>query len=262
MKKIAFLFIIVCAMSDFAFSQGEIDTQKTIFYRNERSWGMYLNTNGFGANYRHGKHVNASIKRVYEIDCDIIKDPKEYKKTNPYRPDSNRFAYGKLNTVFDVRYGFGWQKEIYRKIDKGGVAIKTYYLGGPTLCLLKPIYYEIIDKDATHSEKFDIDKYSPQDILGTSSFFKGITETQFVPGGFLKFGLSFEYSKKDNQIRALEGGIMVQGFAKKIQIMANNTDRQFLVSLFLCYRFGSIYSEGHLSNVDGVDKTQQPTEKK
>jgi len=179
--------------------------------------------------------------------------------SNYYRNDSNRFVYGKLNSFISFRYGYGFLKEKFRKIDRGGVAIRYFYNGGISLGVLKPIYYEIIYAYNTEFEKFDINRHGVQDILGKASFFKGLEEASITPGGFLKFGLSFEYSKKDRQVRAVEAGFSLEGFAKKMAVMANEKDKQLYFSIFLSYRFGRIVSSGHLSDVDGkiIEQTNE-----
>ncbi len=37
----------------------------------------------------------------------------------------------------------GWQKELYRKIDRNGISVRLYYAGGISLGFAKPIYYKV-----------------------------------------------------------------------------------------------------------------------
>jgi hypothetical protein len=52
MKKVFSFIILVFFAYPFVFSQGDIDEQKKIFYRNERSISILLNSNGLGINGR------------------------------------------------------------------------------------------------------------------------------------------------------------------------------------------------------------------
>ena len=61
------------------YAQGEIDVQPAVFWRNEWSIALMVNSNGFGANYRYGERINADNKRLYELDFAYMKDPKEFK---------------------------------------------------------------------------------------------------------------------------------------------------------------------------------------
>lgn len=125
--------------------------------------------------------------------------------------------------------------------------------------MLKPIYYDIGDADAsspTIIPRSEPEKYSSNwnnanvYILSRASLFKGFDELGAVPGAFVKFGFNFEYSKQDKIIHALEVGAFAEGFSKKIEIMdftnANISqtkiakNQQFVLTLFVCYRFGRI----------------------
>jgi len=226
------------------FPQGEISEQPRIFYRNEESIGILLNSNGLGISGRYAIRINARKKHIIDVDFVGIKHSKEYKYSNPY--NSNRtFVFGKLNSFFNLRAGYGRQKEIYRKADKGGIAIRRYFSFGPTLGILKPIYYEILEPTSDPynynliTEKF-VTHLNQQFIYGRASFFKGINEISVVPGGFAKLGISFEYSKSDITLHALEAGLVLDAFPKKIRIMDTEQNNYLFLGLFISYRFGRV----------------------
>jgi len=122
-------------------AQGELSDQPRIFYRNEKSIGVLLNTNGYGISGRYSKRINARKKTIYELDLIGIKHPKEVKITNYYNSNKS-YVFGKLNSFFDIRAGYGRQKEMFRKADRGGISIRRFYSIGPSLGLLKPVYYK------------------------------------------------------------------------------------------------------------------------
>jgi len=214
-----------------------------------------LNSNGFGANYRYGKRVDAANKRLFEVDFAYMKDPKEKKSYalvwyNGSSP--SRYVHGKKNLAFNFRFGYGTQHELYRKHDLGGIAIRYFYNFGPSVVLLKPIYYDVVDgQDVLKPGKFDVTWESKNiRILGRASFFKGFNEIRPLPGAFAKFGFNFDFSKQDRVVHALETGIIAEGFIKKVEIMdftylgsepkkvAQN--QQFFLTLYVSYRFGRI----------------------
>jgi hypothetical protein len=251
--KLFFISLILVLFVDFSYSQGEIDEQNTIFYRNERTYGISVYTNGFGGDYGYSKYINASKKLVYDCSLEYIRNPKEVRKSNPIRPDSRRFVYGKQNSFTSIKGAIGYQNELYRKIDKGGVSVRYFYLAGPCLGILKPVYYEIIyPNDNNQYEKFNPKIHMNTDILGKGPLFKGLFESSILPGAQAKVGLCFEYSKKDNVIRAFEAGVIAEAYLKKVSIMANNDNQQILFSIYLTYRFGKVVSSGHLEKVDGA----------
>ena len=248
MKKII-IFISFVIIYNSIFGQGEISDKK-IFKTKERSLAILINTNGIGGDFRYGKRIDGTRRKVYDIDFEYIKDQKEVKTRNPYYENNNRFVFGKLNDFFVFRGGMGLQKEIFSKSDKGGVAIKYFYSGGISLGLIKPIYYDIIDSTRiyedkqyifTNPKKFDNSIHTSSDIYGRTAFFrKGMDEITVSPGAFIKVGISIEYSKNEKNIHAIEAGIITDFFAKKVTIMDDDRNRQVFVSLFASLRFGKV----------------------
>lgn len=248
LEKIKKYLLIICLYHLVAltlFAQGELSDQSRIFYRNEKSIGVLLNSNGYGLSGRYAKRINARRKTIYELDLIGIKHPKEVKITNYYGSNKS-YVFGKLNSFFNIRAGYGWQKEMFRKIDRGGISIRRYYSFGPTLGILKPVYYEIIQSNNADpndrfltQEKFNSATHQGN-IWGKASFFKGIDEISLMPGAYGRFGISFEYSRHDITLHALEAGIALDIFPKKIPIMATEKNNFAFFSLFVSYRFGKV----------------------
>ena len=112
------------------YSQDPSEDMPKIFYRNEKSIGLQLNTNGWGLGYRYGSRINYFEKKNLEVDVTLIKHSKEIKTTSLYQ-GSESFVFGKLNYVFDIRAGFGKQFEIFQKREYGSIAIRYFYAFGP-----------------------------------------------------------------------------------------------------------------------------------
>jgi hypothetical protein len=243
-KKILVLCILTIR-SLALFSQGEIVEEPKILYRNEKTGSLYLSSNGMGLDYRYGKRVNARNQILYQADFMIVKHPKETKINNYYN-NNQIYVFGKLNSFFELKGYIGKQHEIFRKNDRGGISIRYNYNIGPTIGILKPIYYEFlyITGNGLNSgyyskfEKFSSSRY--QDILGKASFFKGINELSFVPGGTAKVGLSFEYSKDDIKVNALDIGVSLDLYPKAIPIMASNNRNFYFLNMMVGYRIGKV----------------------
>ena len=130
-----------------------------------------------------------------------------------------------MNVAMEFRGSAGFQKELYRKMDQGGVSIRFVYSGGPTLVLLKPIYYQVAYPDGYREEKFDLSK--TQIIYGRASFFKGFSEIGFDPGVFVKGTFSFEFSKRQLKFSAIEVGATASAFLQELEIMATQNSQFF-----------------------------------
>ncbi len=248
-KVVPLLFLVFFAISFSGFSQGEIDKQDKVFFRNERSWSGSLNSNGWGLNYRYAKRLTAFSSLVFDVDFASIRHPKEIKSQSPYKGGWGRsYVFGKTNEAFSIRGGTGYQKELFKKFDQGGISVRFFSGGGLSLAWLKPVYYQKVTgynpntMELTYeSSLFDPDyMQSVYDILDKESFFKGMNESKFLPGVFARAGLCFEYSAEDRLIHALEGGVQFEGFLKKLPILAIEDNQQFFITLFVTYRFGKV----------------------
>jgi hypothetical protein len=244
MKKLLILAIFFIYNAVLLYAQGELDEQQKVFFRNERSFAILLNTNGTGFSYRSAKRINYLNKRIFEIEAGTLKHPKEYKQPNFYNQGGS-FVFGKLNSTFFLRGGIGHQHELFKKTDLGGIAIRYFYTAGPVFALYKPIYYRVLyplsqTEVEIREEKFEVSIALPQDIYSKASFIRGLNETKILPGLFTKGGFNFEYSKEDKIIHAIELGAQINAFPKKIPIMASTDNKSIFFSLFISYRFGII----------------------
>lgn len=232
-----------------AFSQGEIADEAQVFFRNERTFSGTLYSSGWGLDYQQANRIDAFRSFTYGGGLSYLKHPKEYKSQSPYTAGWGRsYVFGKLNEGLVLRGGAGFQREVFSKYDKGGIAIRYFYSGGLSLAVLKPIYYlRIVAIDyETGRIIYDPSKFDPDymqsiyDIYDRESFFMGLNEIKIRPGAFVRAGVSFEYSATETTINALEGGLQLEGFLGKIPIMSGDENRQMLLSLFVTYRFGKV----------------------
>jgi hypothetical protein len=236
------LFLII---SGPLIAQGEIDTQNKIFWRNERSLGAALNSDGWSVIYRDLHQFNPSKRYFIEGSLEGFKHPKEIKLSNYYFQSPGSFVFGKLNSTWSLGVGAGYQQELFEKHDLGGVSISWFGGGGPVLLFAKPIYYKIIvlvgDNYYTIEEqKFDLTIHQPLDIMGKASFFKGFNEIKLYPGLCARTGFNFEYSKNDRVTHSIEIGVSLHAFTKTIPIMASDDNKQFFPAIFVSYRIGMI----------------------
>jgi hypothetical protein len=245
--KVILLSFFFIFLTYHAFSQDETEESRT-FNRDEKTGSIILTSNGWGGNFRFGKRLDGYRKRIYDIDFTEVKHPKEQRVSNPYNSDQRKFIFGKLYTLYNLKFGYGIQRELFSKFDKGGIAIKYYYTFGPTLGILKPIYYEVLEDPPSSPgdkivsiKKFNSNIHTIDDIFGKASFFEGLSESSFSPGLSCKFGLSFEYGLTNTHINAIEVGAMFDIYLKKIELMAFNDPQQFFLSIFVAYRFGKTY---------------------
>jgi len=245
MRKACIFILVLLLSAGSLMAQGEIDQQQRVMLRDESSFGAFLNSNGFGLNYRYGFWRNARNQFILDGDFDYVKHPKEVKTTGvPYDFQTHRFVYGKENLFWELKGTAGWQKELYRKIDRNGISVRLFYAGGLALGFTKPIYYRVYTTSGVDIVSEDFMKFDPSihqlNIGGRGPFFMGFNELKVIPGLTAKAGLSFEYSNKDAIVHALEAGVNLTVYPKKIPIMATEQNNFLFFNLTVGYRFGRI----------------------
>lgn len=263
MRKYLILAVIILSSSISLMAQGEIDDQLRVMLRDESTVGAFLNSNGWGINYRYGFWRDYKNQFIIDGDFSYVKHPKEVKTTVAYDYNTHRYVYGKENLFWELKGTVGWQKELYRKHDKTGISVRLFYSGGLAIGFMKPIYYEVYTfssiGEATNKEymKFDASIHQTQ-IGGRGPFFMGFDELKVLPGLYGKTGFSFEYSQKDAIVHAIEVGMSLTAYPKEIPIMATEKNSFIFFNLNVGYRFGKIrdISEAARSK-SGKEKRQQ-----
>lgn len=245
MRRTYILFLVFTLSAGPLLAQGEIDEQKRVMLRDERTFAGFLNSNGWGANYRYGYWRNARNQFILDGDFAYVKHPKEVKTSVSYDYNTHRYVYGKENLFWELKGYAGWQKELYRKIDRTGISVRLYYAGGLSIGFTKPIYYKIVSTSSIGEIlREEYMKFDPaihqRSIAGRGPFFMGFNELKVIPGLTGKAGLSFEYAQKDAILHALEVGVTLTAYPKKVPIMATEDNSFLYFTLNVGYRFGRI----------------------
>lgn len=215
-----------------------------LLYRNEFVIGGSVHTNGFGLNYRRGWHVTGYKKRLLEVEAVNMKHAKEIKTQNPLFENSKGYVYGKLNVLDIIRVGYGFQKTLYGKEQRRGVEIRLLTMIGASIGLAKPVYLEILQPTTDPqiynitTEQYNPLLHTPDNIYGRAPYFKGFDQTKIYPGGYGKVGVSFEYANLEDDIKCIETGLAVDVYPKVIPIMANTTNQQVFINLYINFIWG------------------------
>lgn len=223
---------MLCIFSLSAFCQGEVDMQDKILFADNNSIALSFNTNGVGIGYRYGKYVDYLHKTSYQIALCNLRSPKEIRLSS----STGLSIYGKKNNVAILQATIGKKNEKFSKFDKNSVAIYWNYDGGLALAIEKPTYYHVLYPDGKDMiEKFDESNYTK---YGKASFSYGLNEIKFVPGLIAMTSAEFNFSNKNIYTSSVEIGANVQTFFRKIEIMCNDENSWYFVTLFVKLRFG------------------------
>ena len=241
-----FTILLACLMSMPSISQIVARNETTLLYRQEVVGTATIHTNGWGFGIRYGKQLTVDKKLLFSFDIASMKHPKETRVINPSQEDARGYIYGKTNSLTLLRPHIGQRRSLFPKLRDRGVELGYVWTAGPTLGLVKPIYLEICIAPTSpgnqgcipSTEKYNPLIHTPDEIKGKAPGTKGIGEIKIQPGLSAKFGFYFEYSPLEEGFRAVEVGVSVDAFNKRIPILAIDNNKFIYQSFYVSFVFG------------------------
>lgn len=209
-------------------------------YDRDFTFGVMLNTQGYGINGRYGFLTSGYTKDAIELDIVNIRHPKENKTYPDFLSNSAGFVFGRVNSLYVVRTGYYRERILHDKTDRGTVSVNFHYATGVSWGFLKPIFVQVQSQEGNNfilEERYD--PSAPDRIIrGQAGFFRGINETTIVPGLYFKGGFSFDNHEKDERVRSLEVGVIIDTFLKEMTIMHEVNNHSVFIQLYLAINFG------------------------
>ena len=251
MRKYLLITAFLISLSGFSQLNTEVDFKRQV-YDQEMTGGFMMNTRGYALNMRRMKFTNGYNKWGWEIDLASIRHPKEVKFRSQFYINSSRsFVYGKLNGLYTLRGGFGREKILVDKTDKGTISISWVTIGGPSFGFLKPIFLEVVNEDQQGTPYISTERYDPAvhdyvNIYGRAPFFNGIEKSTLRLGLYFKTGFAFDFHISDKKITTLEVGTVIDYFPsyglykdEKVPIMYQVDNYNFWLQFYISINFGA-----------------------
>lgn len=188
---------------------------------------------------------NNKIQSLIGVDLSIIKDYREF--DSPYSYNGRGYTEGKLNQLIVIRPEYGRQWTLFKKPSEGGAALKGLVATGPNIGMQMPYHVDIsyVNPGSGKSSILSIpmsqtydNTYQRTTILGESSFFKGASESIYVPGWHLKGAFNVELDSFKQNYLALEMGFIVDYFSKPIEMLNQTPQRSVYTTGYLTFFFG------------------------
>lgn len=240
-KNVCYTLIVLLLLSPFAEAQqASLDGTKLV-YKKFVTRSIDATSRGLGFTYRNAKFVQGK-DRLFEFQISTIHDPQEGTQVKPILAGRGlkSYYYGKINNAFALRFSYGSQKVMFNREVPNAYEIKQGFQLGINAALLKPVYVQVAGSDVTSS---NIKSYDPRDtselVIGRVSFYNGLFKSKINPSLFFKYYWSFDFSKDDEVIKALEVGAIGDVYLNKLEIMARDINRRFFATLYVSYVFGS-----------------------
>lgn len=227
---------------------------KGIIYKKEWSIDFRMHENGAAIAYNMATIKSYHKTNFYQLELGFTKDPRERNQSKISQIGrSGSFAFGKINSLINLRGSIGSKKYLSEKEKRRGVAVGYTYMFGPSIALLKPYYLDLIytevvdDKQVAtiRSERFSEENadvfLDDLSINDRSSFFKGFDEIAIRGGIHGKVGLHLAMGAFDKYVKAFETGIMFDVFPTKIPILRETeevSNQRIFIKLFMSLQLG------------------------
>ncbi|WP_147202490.1 hypothetical protein [Segetibacter aerophilus] len=221
------------------------EEEGAIIFQKQTVFGVKLNTDGYGMFLEMGRMKTARKANLYSLEIGERKHSKEEKLstiTGTYL--SNPYIYGKINNFYYAKLGYAQQRLIGNKGNKNGVAVSAIYGGGLSAGLLKPYYLKVAGRqgnsttDVKYNNNDSIFLDNPGYVLGSSGFSKGFGEIKFTPGLYAKTALRFDYGRYNELVSAIEVGINLEFYSKKMRWMLEQKQKQMFFQAYAAIEFG------------------------
>lgn len=225
--------------------------EERIIYNRQNTFHVAIHSQGFGAGFKLGKIRTINKTTFWQADIVSLHSLKEIKTINLLNFTTRPFVYGKVNSVFALRFGYGAEKRIFGKPYWGGVETRWTYEVGASLAFMKPYYYYVVVYesygDNDYIEKEMDQTFDTHDqwiaIIGRSAFGKGITETRLSPGIHASTGISFDFAKTRTRVRALNVDVIAEYYPLGVTIMDGQRNPWFYLTLMLSYNWGERFNK-------------------
>jgi hypothetical protein len=247
LRIILFLFAFFFAAAGTAQRKQKVVDLQDYRYKHQAAGGLRIQTNGLSIYGEYGWIKDIYRTRLIQIEYTYYIDYRQ-KKQKAQAEDANNYLYGFQNRLHMIHLSYGLERVIADKAARNGVRLSFVFFGGFSLGLLKPYYLELIQPGDTNSlpvhkpERYSSDNESrfldKNLIYGAAPIRYGLNKIEPVPGIHTKSALNFDWGSKDAFVKALEAGVMLDLYYKRLPIMINNNNRFFQIALFLSFHFG------------------------
>lgn len=217
-------------------------TNKAAF-KKEFYGGLTLHSSGWGGTFTYSKFLTAKTKRLFSFDIVSMKHPKEVKIKGALDENAKNYVYGKLNGLTVIRFGYGKKILLAEKLRDKGVQVGFSYSFGPSVGLAKPVYLDVVKilsggRVTVATEKYDPEEHNLGNIYGKARGARGLAETKFYPGAFIKSGIDFEFGKQRAFIRNIEVGAILDGYPWRVPVMTEVKNPFLFPNVYLNLQIG------------------------
>jgi len=248
-----FISVTITAFTQVVFQPKQLEYNlKGVLYETERAYDLKVYNSGISFGMYFGEIESYYNSSYFSIEFATLKDLRERRQNKNVNFSgeglSSSFVYGKQNSIYMFRFGQGKKKYLTEKAKRKGLAVGISYNYGLSLVLKRPYHIKVVT-----SEDFDnlqTIRYTEENreqflnfsqIFGGESFFTGFWSTRPTVGAHGKISGHFAFGAYDEAVKAVEIGLMVDAFPRRLPILVERegVQNKFIhMNLYLSFQFG------------------------
>jgi len=189
------------------------------------------------------------LANLFSVEFAEKRHPKEQRlsyqfSTGNFIQLGTPYVYGKQNTFYQLKAGFGQQRLIGGKTNKNGVAVHWSYQGGPSLGIERPYYIRVFDngegfvEDIRYTKEDSIVFLSPGNIAQGTGLRYGWNQLRVLPGLHLRSAIRFDYGRFNELVSGIEIGLNAEFYSRRANILLLNKNRQFFFNSYIAFLLG------------------------
>lgn len=220
--------------------------EETIGYIYRTHWylGPKLSTNGYGFEFNYEKRGTEQFRHSFHLSVNKVKTHNESKISNAYYEDSKPYVFGKLNQLYTAHLSYGGSWKLFEKKRLNGISIRFNQQIGLSYGFVKPIYVKIkepFSQDITvqpETVRYNPLVHTEAYVFGRAPNKLGFSEGKSIFGMYLKSGIQFDFNPNKNTISAVEVGVQIDCFDKKVPLFYEGKNYSLFPALYACVLFG------------------------
>ncbi|MBC7849409.1 MAG: hypothetical protein H7Y31_06720 [Chitinophagaceae bacterium] len=212
-----------------------------LVFNKHHIFGFKMISDGYGLSYEFGKYKSNRKTTLFQFEFNEKRHPKEKKISLFDGFGFSNVVFGKTNNFYQAKLGIAQQLRVGGKANKNGVAVSAIVGGGLSAGLLKPYYVKVVDQNNVNEEfqsTFPTIIDSVYGINGAAGIFTGWGEVKFNPGAHAKAAMRFDYGRFNENVTAIEVGLMAEYYSKDVSQLAYVKQKQFFFSGYISILLG------------------------
>lgn len=204
--------------------------------------GARIQTGGIGFELYYSRKID--LKWSWFLSSSFVsqKESREVRIESLYNDQGgSAYVFDKINYAYALNLLYGREYTISPMTSFSRLKFTFGFSAGPSLGLLKPVYYKIVQQTPSGTPVLRSGTYrfgpDPQadylTLYGEDNFFTGVNNMAYVPGLCLQLNATMNLSGDFLNLKGVQTGVRMDWFSRKLNILDVHPDRRLFFNLYV-----------------------------